>query len=192
MQALLKAYDLPPQSTNDAAPWADIFGRITSDAQVFLAERLLVRYLVRPQEGGLTEDDVLRYRLERRAKFLDEMMPPHTGVFHGACEALFLYMKDAIASAQEGEGQRDLEAFEAFMRPVADWVRGVDQADVARRWSGVAGEEGQRAGGREPGSRMRILRADGTIEAAAQDPLSTKGEHPRRMEAIEEAVIGAL
>ncbi|CAO1627483.1 unnamed protein product [Parajaminaea phylloscopi] len=160
VQKLLPNYSLPAES-NDAEKWADVYGYITSDAQVFVAERLLFQYLVRPEEGGLGPDDVLRFRLERRADFYDLIMPQAAGVYHSTCDSIFKFMKEALLTGpNQGEAQRDVRAFAEWLGPFGEWVQGEHDTAV-RGWYG----------GRQPEAGIvRVLRRDGSIEATG-DPV---------------------
>lgn len=71
-----EAKTLPP----DVKGWQDLFGRIYADMQVHHLERGFHRAL---ETGGLKfGEDVLRYRIDWRAKCMDEVYPPEWGVTH--------------------------------------------------------------------------------------------------------------
>lgn len=62
------------------AGWQDLFGRIYADMQVYHIERSFHRAL---EVGGLKfGTDVLKYRINWRAKCLDNVYPPEWGVTH--------------------------------------------------------------------------------------------------------------
>lgn len=61
--------------------WQDLFGRIYADMQVHHLERGFMQKL---EQGGMVPgEDLLRYRINWRAKCVDSMFPPEWGVTHG-------------------------------------------------------------------------------------------------------------
>lgn len=134
VQKLLTLHKLPPDSAN-AEAWADIFGDVTSDAQVFSAVLLLLRYLVYAKQAMmLGPEDVFRFRLECCAGYFDLLMPPEMGVYHGTCDAIFKYLKDAIDAALVAtEAAADLAAFRRWLQPVRSWIAG-DCTKAAQEW----------------------------------------------------------
>jgi carboxylesterase type B len=74
---------LPPGYTT----WQDIFGRIYADIQVHVTQRGLISSLV----PILPADQILRYRIEKRAKCIDKVMPPGMGVCHGSDFAFWFW-----------------------------------------------------------------------------------------------------
>lgn len=69
----------------DTAAWltphnvAHIFGRVCSDSQVYIAQRMLIHDLV---AGGLSPDRILRYRINYRARAIDGALSAYRGVSH--------------------------------------------------------------------------------------------------------------
>lgn len=185
IQKLLPAYEdqrPPDDDGGNTSAWAQYFGTITSDVQVFSAQRLLIDLLLGGGQGDatnnndgtrLTRDDVLTYRLERRAAILDDTHPPSMGVFHGSDDVLFTYAASTLVSASDTvKAQKDLQVFREFLKPLKMWVQGCDQRTVASAWYGDdEGEENT-----HDRSLRRTMRKDGTIELA-QDPLAHTKSH---------------
>ncbi|CAO1631064.1 unnamed protein product [Sympodiomycopsis kandeliae] len=174
---LLKAYNRPADSEKDLEKWADYFGAITSDAQVFSAQRLLTQHLIRPD--GVTSKDVLTYRLERRASLLDDLYPKFMGVFHGSDDVLFCYRPETILQASnKQEAERDLQVFGQFLDPLAHWIRGDSQDKVAAQWYGNDGEV-------DIEMKRRILKSDGEIILSSDPVLNDK---KAAVQALQEAL----
>lgn len=180
---LVDHYALPAEA-DGSERWADVLGEITSDAQVFAAERLLLRYLLESHDGdGLGPEDVLRFHIERRAAFFDLAMPPSTGAFHGTCEAVFKYLRDVIMLAEDRkEASVDLTSFRAWLLPLLPWIRG-DAATARAAWTDTGGKPVSEDDMKDA---VRVLRRDGTI-SVGPDPLK-KLKAPRA-QALEEAIF---
>lgn len=180
MQHLLTAYTPPSESNTDPDAWADFYGHVTSDAQVYAAERLLVAWLLQHRdEGGLREEDVLRYRLERRAAVLDAVAPREMGVYHGTCDFVYGFLRTVMLAAEDrSEGERDVQVFREWLQPLKGWVAGESQGGVAGKWHA----------GQEPCGRVRIMRADGTFEST-HDPLTD--DKAAAVQALDEAIAAA-
>lgn len=181
---LLPAYEAsrPAATSTDLEPWADYYGRVTSDAQVFAAQRLLLDTLLQDTHKGLTTDDVLVYRLERRAAVLGDLgYPASMGVFHASDELLFRYPLRVLRAASNAtEREKDLECFKQFLQPLALWIRGTaDQKQVARQWY-----DGSDTGSSR--NSRRILRNNGTFDVSP-DPLSDS--KAAAVEALRRAVL---
>ncbi|PWN23648.1 alpha/beta-hydrolase, partial [Microstroma glucosiphilum] len=84
VEHLMGSYDIPGDAIKDLEVWADVFGLITADAQIYTAQRLLENYL-----RSLPPSRVLRYRIERRAALVDDSHPKEKGVFHGTDGVIF-------------------------------------------------------------------------------------------------------
>ena len=76
---------LPPKYKN----WPDAFGKVYSDMQVYSMERGFAKALV---DGGLTVGkDLLRYRIEWRAKCVNSWLPLDWGVTHSTDLAIWFW-----------------------------------------------------------------------------------------------------
>ena len=120
----------------------DIFGRVCSDSQVYIAERMLITDLL---NGGLNPSSILRYRINYRAKILDQVLPSYQGVSHSFDD--FLWWFNGLESGPEDKMAKE------WLKPWIKFVRGeVDEA--SKEWY-----EGNEADGR----LVRVLGDDGRV-----------------------------
>lgn len=180
VEALLEAYDLPADDETDPKAWVHSFGEVSTDAQVYSAERLLYKYLVRPDIGGLNQEDVLRARLERRAAVYDDAFPKWMGVFHGCEDTLYGFNRPMIqAATNRAEAVRDLSAFIDFLEPFKGWLAGVSSQQTWDQWlkaPGKALDSGQTT------AIVRVLRSNGEIELEEDIRASDKAKAMRALE----------
>jgi len=89
VQKLMPIY-FPAQRLPDKyKDWVDAFGKVYADLQVYALERGLADRLTK---GGLTVGkDLLRYRIEWRAKCIDTIVPPEWGVTHSTDMAIWFW-----------------------------------------------------------------------------------------------------
>lgn len=66
----------------------DLFGKIVSDMQVYVSGRILVNGLIK---GGVPIENILRYRIEYRGKYLDEYIPPEFKIPHAGDFGIWFY-----------------------------------------------------------------------------------------------------
>lgn len=115
-----EARTLPP----GVEGWQDLFGRIYADIQVHHLERGFHRAL---EAGGLRfGEDILRYRIDWRAKCVDAVFPPewNWGVTHSTDIAIWFWGSDF------GDGLLDDEKklLEPWNKAFASFVHGDDPA----------------------------------------------------------------
>lgn len=167
VERLMASYNIPEEAIKDPAIWADVFGLITADVQIYTAQRLLEIYL-----RSLPQSRVLRYRIERRAALVDDSHPKEKGVFHGTDGVIFGFPREVLmlASNQE-EAKKDVEVFREWLSPFKPWMEGRTN-DIGR---GVEG-------------KMRVMRNNGSIEVIS-DPLASVKQ--RHVEALAEAISRA-
>lgn len=118
----------------------ETFGRICSDSQVYVAERMLVIDLI---SGGLSPDRILRYRIDYRAKIIDAALPTYKGVSHSFDDYVWWY-----SSLEAGQEQ---ERVAKWLEP---WKAFIEGKEVHSEWYE----------GREADHRLiRVLQRDGSI-----------------------------
>jgi carboxylesterase type B len=167
VEHLMASYDIPEDAVKDPGIWADTFGLITADAQIYTAQRLLESYL-----RSLPPSRVLRYRIERRAALVDDSHPKEKGVFHGTDGVIFGFPREVLMLAtNQEEAKKDVEIFQEWLAPFKPWMEGKNN-DIGQ---GVEG-------------KMRVLRKDGSIEVIG-DPLASAKEP--YVEALAEAISRA-
>jgi len=123
--------------------WKDAFGKVYADMQVYALER---GFADRLAAGGLTVGkDLLRYRIEWRAKCVDNFLPPEWGVTHSSDMAIWFWGN----GLGKGLNKQETKTLEPWNRLFADFV---NQDDVQWPTKGV--------------KDVMVLRSDGTTEMA--------------------------
>nr|AMB48865.1 carboxylesterase [Fusarium camptoceras] len=114
--------------------WREFFGRLYANVQVHLLERGFHNALV---QGGLEPGkDILRYRIERRLKCVEEKIPLHLGVTHLTDIPIWLWG----AGYQGGLTQEEKESLQGWNESLAQFVNGHEvnwgtvRANEMRRW----------------------------------------------------------
>lgn len=118
-----------------------LFGRIVSDMQVYSSSRVLVESMFR---GGATTDDVLRYRVEYRAKFFDKYVPRECLVPHAGDMGIWFY------NAVDGITEDEKPAILQWLAPLGPWMHGKKGKEVG--WGTTSKDQ------------YRVFNADSTIE----------------------------
>lgn len=118
----------------------EVFGRICSDSQVYIAERMFVTDLLR----GLKPERILRYRIEYRARVIDRVLPGYKGVSHSFDDPIWWFT--GLEREEEEMVKRWLEPWKAFIRG----------EDASAEWY-----DGKRTDGR----LVRVLGGDGEVRA---------------------------
>ena len=123
--------------------WMDAFGRVYADMQVYALER---GFADRLAAGGFTVGrDLLRYRIEWRAKCVDDVLPPEWGVTHSSDIAIWFWGH----GMGKGLTKQEMKILEPWNRLFADFV---NQKDV--QWPVKGAKE------------FLVLRSDGKTEMA--------------------------
>ena len=120
VEGLMKHYPLPGMSA-PPADWADIYGKITADCQVHATVRGFAHSLLDPPKDGkaLPLSSVHRYRIEWRAKSLDEWLLPEVGVCHAADMPIWW-----CSVFRTGCTEEDKEAVTEWLKPFEDFIAG--------------------------------------------------------------------
>lgn len=118
----------------------EVFGRICSDSQVYMAERMLVTDLI---HGGLDPERVLRYRIDYRASVIDKALPGFKGVSHSFDDFVWWF-----ACLEPGAEQENVAE---WLQPYRAFVHG---EDVQAQWY---------AGRKADARLIRTLHKDGSI-----------------------------
>ncbi|KAJ4371427.1 hypothetical protein N0V83_004644 [Neocucurbitaria cava] len=95
--------------------WQAAFGHIYADVQVHALERGMVDALVKHGAGDL----IHRYRIEWRAKCVDQQMPRNWGASHASDLAIWFYGNGSRLSEKEKE-----IVTKAFHEPLSTFLRG--------------------------------------------------------------------
>lgn len=135
---LLQTYPLP-SDTDDKQVWSKTFGMIVADSQVYGAQRTLVSLLY---EHGMGPEDVFRWQIAFRPRYLDRYMPAWMGVSHGFDDALWWFARALLlepytggSDADEFEGALLLDTVRNWLLPFVMFVTG--RPDVAKLWLGA-------------------------------------------------------
>ncbi|KAL9108852.1 MAG: hypothetical protein Q9227_006383 [Pyrenula ochraceoflavens] len=114
VREVLKLYDLPSDKAGEEA-WADCFGRIAADCQVHCPLRGLTQCLL----SRMPIDRVHRYRIQWRAKSLDEWLEPRVGVCHGADAPIWW-----CSGYRAGFSTEDKAITQRFLKPFNQFLKG--------------------------------------------------------------------
>ena len=117
--AMLGLFQTP---TKDAGQeeFADVFGRIAANCQVYATIRGFAKSLLKPDSGaGLPLDNVHRYRIAWRAKSLDEWIAAQVGVCHGMDVPIWW-----CSGYRAGFTNDDKTKNEAFLKPFGQFLNG--------------------------------------------------------------------
>ncbi|PWZ03330.1 alpha/beta-hydrolase [Testicularia cyperi] len=98
----------------------EIFGQVCSDSQVYIAERVLVRDLLR----HVPAQNVLRYRINYRAKAIDGVLPQYKGVSHSFDDPFWWF--SGLTREEEGK-------LKSWIQPFGIFLNG-DQQAAAKEW----------------------------------------------------------
>lgn len=158
VDALLRLYypdDSLPPGVRD---WrSDAWGRVYADMQVHRMQRGLVYALTENAAGVDASRLVHRYRIEFRAGCVDKNLPREWGVTHSSDYAVWFWGNGDVLTGWEKRVLR-----EAFIGPLARFVRGVDAAGQDGFGWGVCGRG------------LRRLREDGVVVVSG-DPMWEEG-----------------
>lgn len=157
-----------------AAEWTpdqigEVFGRICSDSQVYIAERMLITDLV---NGGLSPDRILRYRINYRAQILDQVLPQYSGVSHGFDDFIWWF-----AGLKQG---REQEIVKEWLQP---WIGFIHAHDVHEQWY---------AGHMADPKLIRILQKDGSIQVDRDRRWEEKAELIDGMVSVRNQLVDEL
>ncbi|KAF1831958.1 alpha/beta-hydrolase [Decorospora gaudefroyi] len=111
--------DLGPRFTS----WEEAFGRVYADVQIHALCRGMVYELVRHGAGDL----VFRYRIEWRARCVDNDLPTHYGATHGSDMAIWFWGNGRAL----GEEEKSVVG-RAFQEPLSRFLRGEEMEWGAR------------------------------------------------------------
>ncbi|KAJ9477387.1 Carboxylic ester hydrolase [Pseudozyma hubeiensis] len=148
-------YDDDAQTTQtDADEIGSIFGRVCSDSQVYIAERMFITDLI---QGGFPPERVLRYRINYRVKAIDAVLPGYDGVSHSFDDFVWWF-----GCLQEGE---ERESVKRWLRPWVMFVRG--EKGASEEWYD---------GGKPDGRLIRVLEKDGSVRVGRDERWEEKEE----------------
>jgi len=153
----------PPEAASEREKAALRLGKIASDSQVHAAERCLVDWL---KLGGLTNQDILRYRVSFRSPILETYTPKWMGVSHSFDDSLWWFVvrqRGGLASASK-EAREIEKLFKTWLEPLAKFFEGGDSAEeAAKLWYG--GKDVKEV----EGNWIRCLEKDGTISVRSDE-----------------------
>ncbi|KAK8198141.1 putative carboxylesterase [Phyllosticta capitalensis] len=145
VDALVAHYYPDGRLPADCADWRDAFGRIYADVQIHALERGFIDKLIL---GG-AEDLVFRYRIEWRARCVDNFLPPEWGVTHSSDMPIW-WWGNAGTPGPLGDDEKSIVE-KAFVGIFATFVHG-DLDKVRKEW----GTKGYK--------EVRRLKADGGVD----------------------------
>ncbi|EUC34371.1 hypothetical protein COCCADRAFT_35937 [Bipolaris zeicola 26-R-13] len=117
--------------------WQEAFGHIYADVQIHALRRGMVNALVEHGAGSL----IHRYRIEWRARCVDNELPSHFGVTHGSDIPIWFWGNGSDLTEEEKQ-----IAARAFHHPLSKFLRGEDM-----EW------------GTEHAMQLRTLKSDGRV-----------------------------
>lgn len=119
-EALLGAYPIPSGSA-PPEDWAEIYGRIAADAQVHATIRGLTNSLLSPPPGmtPLPISSVHRYRIDWRAKALDQWLDPAALACHASDIPIW-----SLSGRRAGFSDKDEETMKELLEPFAQFLEG--------------------------------------------------------------------
>lgn len=119
--SIMDLYAPQQQLPGDCHDWTVLFGKIYADLQVHCLERGFISNLSR--SGLVVGRDILRYRVEWRAKCADAVWPVEWGVTHATDDAIWWW--------GNGQGAGLTEEEKRIVRPLHDvFARFVDGQNV--------------------------------------------------------------
>ncbi|CDR88042.1 related to Acetylcholinesterase precursor [Sporisorium scitamineum] len=118
----------------------EIFGRVCSDSQVYIAERMLVSDLI---DGGLSPERILRYRINYRAQGIDAALPAYKGVSHSFDDSLWWF-----TGLRQGEEEMLVKEW------LSPWKAFIHGEEASEEWY---------KGGKADGRLIRVLGKDGLV-----------------------------
>ena len=135
------------------------FGEITSDSQVYAAERLFTEYLQTHKDESDSPIPILRYRIDFRAGVLDILgLPAWMGVSHGCDNPLWWY-KEKVGGWKEGQ----LDVLNEWLKPLVYFVNGDDAGQVAKEWYATTPDEASAGAGKGMQRPVRVFKQDCSI-----------------------------
>ncbi|KXG53782.1 Carboxylesterase, type B [Penicillium griseofulvum] len=121
----------------------DAWGKIYADMQVHQMQRGLVYALTENEDGVDASSLLFRYRIEWRAKCVEDTLPVEWGVTHSSDYPVWFFGNGGLL----GEGEKGVVK-EGFIDPLGRFVRG----------------EGEFGWGASGGRLVRTLRRDGSVD----------------------------
>jgi carboxylesterase type B len=153
VKAILKTHPIPEKSCTDSKAWIDVFSQMVADGQVHASVRGLTHQLLHPPKGPgikpLPVSSVHRYRIEWRAKSLDEWIQPTLGVCHAADIPIWW-----VSGFRAGYTPEDEEAALKFIEPFGDFLYG-----ETVNWGGTGRAD-----------EVRLLTKEGSVVKGWRDP----------------------
>lgn len=112
--------------------FADMFGRITGDGQVYASTRGFIDNVMK---GGFPSKDYFRYRIGYRGKWLDEHMAPEVKVTHSYDQPIWFYtLRNGFTESEQSYMKTFLKPYLEllnFKEDIEDW----DTSDYKKfRW----------------------------------------------------------
>ncbi|EPQ28400.1 uncharacterized protein PFL1_04227 [Pseudozyma flocculosa PF-1] len=164
--AVASASDKQKQAVpTTAREWAQLFGQVSADSQVYLTSRTLIEDLVK---GGMAPHAILRYRCDFRAPIFDTFAPASMGVSHSFDDLVWWY-----ALCTGGWTEQQLKRLRKWLDPYIRFLHGPPAGTDVREWRedmAVAwyGPEYDVDTTTEA-SWIRTLKADATIQVEKTD-----------------------
>jgi carboxylesterase type B len=125
VDAMLPHWKLPNNQPSDAEAWTDIYAAMTAAGQVHVPERGFTHLLLNPPKEQevvpLPEKNLYRYRIEWRAKGLDEWVQPALGVCHAGDTPIW-WCSGWRADFTEEDKQKVRE----WLKPFGEFLQGKD------------------------------------------------------------------
>lgn len=123
VDALLPHWTLPAKESQDAEAWTDVFAAMTAAGQVHVPQRGFTQLLLNPPKDAavvpLPEKNLFRYRIEWRAKGLDEWFLPELGVCHAGDTPIWW-----CSGWRAGFSEDDKRKVKDWLKPFGEFLQG--------------------------------------------------------------------
>ena len=163
VDALLPLYDVPGKDTGSAEAFGEVFSKIVADGQVHASIRGFTHLLLNPPKNEgvkpLPPGNVLRYRIEWRAKGLDAWLKPEVGVCHAADGPIWW-----ANGWRAGFTEEDKANATKFLQPFGEFLEGNKVV-----WGRSGGD------GAKEESRIRVMTKDGVTREDVVDERWERG-----------------
>ncbi|SCU86080.1 LAMI_0D00320g1_1 [Lachancea mirantina] len=135
VDSLLEVYDVNQISNPaESSPLelSKLYGKIVADGQVYASLRGFLDKII---NNGFPQQDVFRYRVSFRPKYVDEFLAPNDGVPHGCDTPIWFY------SLRDGYNEEEITITRNWLKPYLsflnfnDYIDGWSSADIKKiRW----------------------------------------------------------
>lgn len=157
-ESMLPHWDLSAKDSKDVARWHEVFAQMTGAGQVHIPERGFVHLLLNPPKGSgvvaMSGKNVHRYRIEWRAKGLNDWLKPELKVCHGGDGPIWW-----CSGWRGGYSEEDKKKVLEFLKPFGEFLEGKEV-----KWGSGSGNE----------RKLRLMDKNGDVQEDVEDVLWDK------------------